>query len=757
MAISKNSSFVGRYKRYPDLTGKRICEGGKRLNNYFPQSKEDKPLVTIITVCFNSAKTIEQTILSVINQTYSNIEYIVVDGGSADGTLDILRRYDEQIDYYVSEPDDGLYYAMNKGLELAKGKYILILNSDDWYVFSCVEMLINAQKNQKVDFVSGLANYADNNGRFLHLQPSFPFDAGIYFRMPLRHETMLLSAEIYDAQGPYDTRYRINADRALTTRLFEAGYTHYEVKKAVMFFRNTGVSSTQMNLLLAERSRMIARSFPSINNADVSSLANLDTLTPERLSKIVKSYKSTQFSESALALAKEKAAKGSKAWTGLDWSMYQIEPSECELRDKNNTKCLTIATFSTSDHGGAGIGSMRRIEALRNIGHKAELYCVFSKTKAPYVDQIKLSIPNYSRMKESEIRKIWRDKAVVTKGKVLTLSAREMFSDIGSIVDFRDIQFIFDKVDIVHMHWVSGMFDFDHTETLANKPVAWTLADMNAFTGGCHYSEGCKNYENDCRNCPLLGNESDLAHKAWQIKQQAYGRIKNLHIICPSQWLADCARESSLFRDRAVHMIPNALPVERFAPTNKIVARLRLGLPLRSKLVVFGAESLNNRRKGGDILANSIRYLKEMGEAANVEGVFFGASSLDLGIKSYNMGYISDEAKLSLVYASADVFAFPSREDNAPLTLVESMLSGTPAVAFSVGNVSELIDHKITGFIARYEDPKDFAEGLAWALAAVGSNEAHLRGLRCHRMAKKHNDPNTSVKRHLNLYNKMLN
>lgn len=94
---------------------------------------EEQLKISIVTVSYNAAKTIEQTIKSVINQTYSNIEYIVIDGGSTDGTVDIIRKYEDRIAYWVSEPDGGIFDAMNKGIKVATGEVVGIINSDDWY------------------------------------------------------------------------------------------------------------------------------------------------------------------------------------------------------------------------------------------------------------------------------------------------------------------------------------------------------------------------------------------------------------------------------------------------------------------------------------------------------------------------------------------------------------------------------------------------------------------------------------------------
>lgn len=747
------STHVGLYTTYPETVTGRLAEGGRRLSGTLRENQNNAPLVSIITVCRNSGATIEQTIRSVLDQNYENIEHIVIDGASTDATLEILSRYAHHLEYYVSEPDKGLYFAMNKGLQLARGEYILILNSDDWYAPTCVDTLIKAKQKFKVDFVSGLANYVDQNGELIRLQESVPFDAGIYFRMPLRHETMLISSHLYNKFGPYDTRYFVNADRALTTKMYEAGVSHFEVKKPLMFFRDTGVSSTDMAKLYGERERMISRHFPGLSAEDVAVLGRLHLMRPKRLVSITRAYDCAKFSKAAYAYAVHR--KGGE-WDNFDFSELRSMAHSSVALSEQPDRVRNIATIMTADHGGAGIGSQRRVEALRRAGLNAEIYCLFRKSDKAHVDRLLPNLSNASRLSEQELHAAWRKAAVVTREDEPGLSASEMFSKAGTIVDFRDNGAIFSQADIIHLHWVVGAMDYAHLgETVGDKPIAWTLADMNAFTGGCHYSEGCTGYKDECRKCPLLGGTSEIAHETWKAKRDGYAQIKNLHIICPSQWLADRARESSLFRGRPVHMIPNALPIDRFKPTNRIVARQRLGLPLDKRLVAFGADSLNNRRKGGDILCEAMQLLAKRGSAKDVEGLFFGSSSLELNVPTHNVGFVTEEEKLSLVYAAADVFAFPSREDNAPLTVVESMLSGTPVVSFAVGNVPELLEHKVNGYIAAYADAEDFAAGLAWVLNEIDGREALRLGLNSHLLARRHNDPATAVARHVALYESM--
>jgi len=117
----------------------RIGEGGLRTRDYFKQSYPGRPLISIVTVVYNGAKHLEQTILSVLKQSYPNVEYLIIDGGSTDGTLEIIRQYEEAIDYWISETDKGIYDAMNKGISLASGDYIVFLNADDWYERGAIE------------------------------------------------------------------------------------------------------------------------------------------------------------------------------------------------------------------------------------------------------------------------------------------------------------------------------------------------------------------------------------------------------------------------------------------------------------------------------------------------------------------------------------------------------------------------------------------------------------------------------------------
>ena len=153
--MNYNSLAVGS-QNFLKKNHNRLYEGGLRLKKIFKQSSKNRPLITIITVVLNNEKFIEETINSIINQKYTNIEYIIIDGGSSDNTLNIIKKYQDNIDYIISESDNGLYDAMNKGIILSRGDLIGIVNSDDVLTKSAMDYLVQYYfKHPKLDLFFG--------------------------------------------------------------------------------------------------------------------------------------------------------------------------------------------------------------------------------------------------------------------------------------------------------------------------------------------------------------------------------------------------------------------------------------------------------------------------------------------------------------------------------------------------------------------------------------------------------------------------
>jgi glycosyltransferase involved in cell wall biosynthesis len=717
----------------------QFIDGGLRKRGKFKSnSNSELPLVSIITVCLNSADTIRECIRSVQAQSYANIEYIIIDGASNDGTLKVLHEFEDIIDYYASEPDTGLYDAMNKGLSLAVGKYITLLNSDDWYTSDCIQSLIDAINKEKVDFVSGFANYVDQNNNIQYCTGLTPLDKTTHIRNPLRHETMLVSADIYNQYGPYSESYKVISDFHFIIKLYEAKLSHFTIERPLMGFRNTGVSSTDMTSLVSERQRILQEQFPYVLKSDITIISDLSKLQMSDIGGLLNRNRMYhKFHASLLAFSMTRWKWGANFLVKHDTNKYRKD-------------FIRVETFATNASGGAGIGSQRRIKALKSIGISVGYNAAIYDKTDPDLEPLCTELGDNQAIST----KLIADRAFVNRRNTPKFSADEMFSGHTSILRMTNMLPAVNRADVLHFHWMSGILDYERFDIIADKPIVWTLADMAAFTGGCHYSQGCEGYKSNCSNCPVIGGDQSIVSRTWEIKKIGYSKLNNVTIICPSQWLADKARESTLFTNFKVVVIPNPVPFSTYFPVNKTVAKIRLGLDPARKYMLFGAESVTNKRKGGDLLAASLKILNNTTDH-DFDVLTFGSQKLELPYEQHQMGFCSDEDKLRLIYSAADVFAFPSRADNSPLTVSEAMACGTPIVSFPVGNVPDLVVHKKNGYIAKYGDTNDFSEGLSWfmsqtAKANFSSSLSAIASIRSN------NDPVSSAHMHEALYREVI-
>lgn len=274
------------------------------------------------------------------------------------------------------------------------------------------------------------------------------------------------------------------------------------------------------------------------------------------------------------------------------------------------------------------------------------------------------------------------------------------------------------SADIIHLHWVgSEMLSIADIGRI-RKPIVWTLHDMWPFCGAEHYTDDARWREGYHRhNRPSGDSGFDLNRWTWERKRKHWQR--SMHIVTPSQWLGECARESVLMHDWPVSVIPYPIDTSQWRPIAKEVAREILGLPEDYPLVLFGAAGLaSDPRKGFDLLVESLRVLRS--DLDTVELVVFGQlpprELREINIPVHYMGSLRDDISLRVLYSAADAFALPSRQDNLPLTSMEALSCGTPVAAFNTGGPPSMITHQRTGYLATPFDPVDFARGLRWIL-----------------------------------------
>jgi len=254
-----------------------LVEGGLRTQGIYRISTDDMPLVSIITVVYNGAAKIERAMQSVFNQSYPNIEYIVIDGGSTDETISIIEKYADRIDYYISQKDDGLYDAMNKGVALSSGKFIGVVNSDDMMFEHGIDEAVRELLAHDADFVAAQDYCADTEGNFVMIYPPDYIDEGCLFgKPPFSHGAAIIGKSAYDRVGYYDTKYKIAADYKLLVQIcLDKRLVGCKLLKNIHYFELGGVSFLQQELSLQECASIVKEFIPEIEDNHLRSLMSL--------------------------------------------------------------------------------------------------------------------------------------------------------------------------------------------------------------------------------------------------------------------------------------------------------------------------------------------------------------------------------------------------------------------------------------------------------------------------------------------------
>lgn len=276
------------------------------------------------------------------------------------------------------------------------------------------------------------------------------------------------------------------------------------------------------------------------------------------------------------------------------------------------------------------------------------------------------------------------------------------------------------EADIYHLHWISRFVDIPTFFEQVQRPAVWTFHDMNPFTGGCHYDEGCGKYETGCGICPQIGSDSenDLSKTIFNRKKEAIATVPSnkFRAVADSYWIAEEAQKSSIFEGKKVDTIHYGLDHELFKPLDKKSIRTLLEIPENRPVILFGAPGLRNKRKGFRELSEALNNLK-----AFVPDIFlltFGNGELpsDLNINYLHLGNISNDRYLSMVYNAADVFVIPSLQEAFGQTCLEAMACGVPCAGFNTGGIPDMIIPGETGFLADPGSPESLAEAISQTL-----------------------------------------
>jgi len=322
------------------------------------------------------------------------------------------------------------------------------------------------------------------------------------------------------------------------------------------------------------------------------------------------------------------------------------------------------------------------------------------------------------------------------------------------------------STDLINLHWVAF---FQSPVTISNllrtgKPVVWTLHDMNPFTGGCHYSAGCDGYTRSCQDCPQLSNDPySFPNAILKDKLELFDGFP-LTIVTPSKWLADCARKSSLFRNCRIEVIPNCIEIDIFTPISKSKAKAGFGINRQNIVLMFGADSSNEKRKGfaeleaALVIARGNPLFDGMVRSGKITVLSLGPINADmskLGLDVKPLGHINDDILISQAYSAADIFILPSLEDNLPNMMLEAMACGTPVLAFGVGGIPDVVKDGVNGCLVPTGDVNTLAERLI-ELVTNKSFRERLGAESANHVHKVHT-PKIQADRYLALFEDLLN
>lgn len=215
-------------------------------------NNQTKPLISVVTVCYNAVNELEETMLSVLNQTYDNIEYIVIDGGSKDGSVDIIKKYAERIAYWLSEPDKGIYDAMNKGIRAAKGQWINFMNAGDrFYDENSILNLYSSKAYMNADIIYGYQVHKYEYGSYVRKRLDL---SNFSSSMPIGHASSFVRTQLLK-ESLFDIKYRIAADYNFFFKMFLSNKRFEFVNTIVAIFESSeGISSSAVILTMKETS-----------------------------------------------------------------------------------------------------------------------------------------------------------------------------------------------------------------------------------------------------------------------------------------------------------------------------------------------------------------------------------------------------------------------------------------------------------------------------------------------------------------------
>ncbi|MCR9295586.1 MAG: glycosyltransferase [bacterium] len=363
---------------------------------------------------------------------------------------------------------------------------------------------------------------------------------------------------------------------------------------------------------------------------------------------------------------------------------------------------MKIAIVSSRASGGAGLAALRLHQGLLEHG-----------TDSTFVNLQHID----AAMRMERPRILYRCIPAAYFKRVLRLIrsrlARERLSDrvYENFSDFISPRATCYDLDLasysaINLHWTNGLVDIPGLYRVLPKniPLIFTLHDMNLFTGGCHYTMQCERFASGCGACPALNSNRfrDRSRRNFVAKQKFFGSVpsERAHIVTLCKWMAEEVARSPILQRFESTQIVNGLNSDAFKPVDKQSARKSLGLDTCAPTILFISDVITNFRKGFDLFCEALPLIKQT--IPHLQAISVGKdASFEKHLPIRPLGSLDNEISLSQAYSAADLFVIPSRQDNLPNCVVESLYCGTPVCGFEIGGLPDMISHGKNGWLSK--------------------------------------------------------
>jgi glycosyltransferase involved in cell wall biosynthesis len=370
-------------------------------------------------------------------------------------------------------------------------------------------------------------------------------------------------------------------------------------------------------------------------------------------------------------------------------------------------KILHISAANSS--AGAGIACVKLNEALQKLNMQSKILFLNEQSK---------NIPHSSFYENSNARKIKRTLVTFADRLLLKFYSRrkkEIFSPGLFGIELSQMDEV-QQADIIHLHWVNHAFIDIKDLPKLNKPIVWTMHDCWVFTGGCHHFFSCDNFKISCGKCQVLnsGNNNDLSNYVFTRKEKHY-RKANIRFVAISTWMKEQAKLGALLKNELINVIPSGIDCSVYNLRNDWDLREKLNLKIDDTVILMGAQHLNSPFKGVHLSIDALNQYHEK----KLKIITFGGDEVVLSNPLHeiiNFGFISNPREMANLYIVADLFLCTSVAEGFGMTVAEAQCCGTPAIAFEETGPSDIISHKLTGYLAKFKNVDDVVNGLSYCL-----------------------------------------